>query len=197
PLAALSRDGVEYVEVRCLDLNPYLPVGVEADQIRFLNWYLFWCLTADSPPISDVECERVGFNQRLTVLYGRDPELRLVGADSVCTLRDWGHRIIDQMEALVRAVAPNDQEAVLAAMKRYRGTLDHPERTPSGRLSADMLAQGKGFRELVLELAQAHREVLAERPLSEAKIEQFRAMSEQSWTAQSALEHSSLGTFEA
>lgn len=197
PLAALSRDGVEYVEVRCLDLNPYLPVGIDADQIRFLNWYLFWCLTADSPGISDVECERVGFNQRLTVLYGRDPELRLVGADNVVRLRDWGQRIFDQIEALVKAVGPDDEAEVLAALQRYRQHLEHPEQTPSGRLSADMLQQNKGFREVVVELAQAHRKRLIERPLAESQIQQFQTLVEQSWRDQAALEAQSDGTFEA
>ncbi len=126
PLAALDRDGVEYVEIRCLDLNPYLPLGIDADQIRFLNWFLFWCLTAEASPISDLECERVGFNQRLTVLYGRDPNLKLVTESRVRTLNSWGHEIMDQITTLVEAVDPADKQQVLSALARFREQLDAP-----------------------------------------------------------------------
>ena len=32
PLIALEKRGVEYVEVRCLDLNPFLPLGIDSHQ---------------------------------------------------------------------------------------------------------------------------------------------------------------------
>ena len=52
PLTALRRRGVEYVEVRCLDLNPFLPVGIDAAEMRFLDVFLLYCLLAPSPPDS-------------------------------------------------------------------------------------------------------------------------------------------------
>lgn len=196
PLAALDRDGVEYVEIRCLDLNPYLPLGVDADQIRFLNWFLFWCLTANAHRISDVECERVGFNQRLTVLHGRDPELRLVGADSVRTLNQWGHSVFDEIQALVEAVSPADKAEVLAALDKYRNWLDDPSQTPSGRLYADMERSGQDFRELALALAQSHRQTLAARPLDDSTRARFQSLAETSWADQQAQEEASTGSFD-
>ena len=40
PLSALNERGVEYVEVRCVDLNPFEPLGINAEQIRFMD--TFW-----------------------------------------------------------------------------------------------------------------------------------------------------------
>src|SRR5262249_4070622 len=53
PLTALAASGVEYVEVRCLDLNPFLPVGIGEQEIRFIDAFLLHCLLRDSPAETD------------------------------------------------------------------------------------------------------------------------------------------------
>lgn len=49
PLAALVARGVEYVEVRAFDVNPYPPLGIDAEQERFIDAFLLHCLLSDSP----------------------------------------------------------------------------------------------------------------------------------------------------
>src|SRR3989442_5764159 len=55
PLHALRERGVEYVEVRAMDLDPFSAVGITADTIRFLDVFLLHCLLAGSPPDSRQE----------------------------------------------------------------------------------------------------------------------------------------------
>ena len=50
PLHALRERGVEYVEVRLMDLDPFNPVGINAQTMRFLDMLLLYCLLAESPP---------------------------------------------------------------------------------------------------------------------------------------------------
>lgn len=196
PLAALKRDGVEYVEIRCLDLNPYLPLGIDADQIRFLNWFLFWCLVTEGRRISDVECERVGFNQRLAVLYGRDPELRLVGEDRVQTLRDWGSSVLDEISALVEAAAPEDAAAVQSSLTQYRRWLQQPGLTPSGRMHDELRNRPAEFRDHARTLARQHRSVLTEQAPDPELLQRMQAMSARSLAEQAALEAASEGSFD-
>jgi glutamate--cysteine ligase len=40
PIVALHESGVEYIEVRCMDLNPYLPAGIDADTAHFIEAFL-------------------------------------------------------------------------------------------------------------------------------------------------------------
>lgn len=196
PLAALERRGVEYIEVRCLDLNPFLPLGIDADQIRFLNWFLFWCLTADAPPLGDVECERVDFNQRLAVLYGRDPELRLVDQSTVRQPAEWGDRILDEMTELVEAVGPADKAEVLSAIERYRGWFHHPEQTPSGRLCSALTEGRQEFHGFIRDLAAEHRSSLMATPLSAETFETLNRLAQDSRREQVAMEARSTGSFE-
>ncbi|MFM9879637.1 MAG: glutamate--cysteine ligase, partial [Burkholderiaceae bacterium] len=45
PLHALRERGVEYVEVRLMDLNPFIPIGIDAATLRFLDVFLLHCLS--------------------------------------------------------------------------------------------------------------------------------------------------------
>jgi glutamate--cysteine ligase len=195
PIAALHRAGVEYVEIRCLDLNPYLPLGMDADQLRFMSWFLLWCLLSDSPAISDVECERLSFNQRLTVLHGRDPALKLVTDDQSITLRDWGSQILDEILALVAAIEPADAPLVRKAIDRYRGWLEDPSLTPSGQMCQQMQANQVEFRDLVQALAVRHRQQLQAQPLAAEVQARLAQAAAESRHRQAELEAQSNGSF--
>ncbi|MCI4192822.1 glutamate--cysteine ligase, partial [Dickeya dianthicola] len=73
PSDALLRGGIEYIEVRSLDINPFSAIGVSAEQARFLDLFLIWCALADAPEMSEAEllCTRKNWNQ--VILEGRKP----------------------------------------------------------------------------------------------------------------------------
>ena len=54
PTKALRRAGVEYVEVRALDVSAFDPVGVNQNKMRFLEAFLAFCILKDSA--SDRAC---------------------------------------------------------------------------------------------------------------------------------------------
>src|ERR1700712_1191776 len=77
PLHALRERGVEYVEVRLLDLNPFVPIGIGADTARLLDVFLLHCLLSDSPPDTPEEIRALGRNQQCAAGRGREPALLL------------------------------------------------------------------------------------------------------------------------
>jgi glutamate--cysteine ligase len=77
PLRALGLRGVEYVEVRLVDIDPFEPAGIGLSQMRLLDIFLLHCLLSDSPPDSPQEIAAMARNQRRIAERGRDPALRL------------------------------------------------------------------------------------------------------------------------
>ena len=77
PLGALCRDGIEYIEVRCIDVSPFAAVGLDAQQIRFMDTFLLFCLLQDSPPCTSQEQEVMDYNLETIVNRGREPGLLL------------------------------------------------------------------------------------------------------------------------
>src|SRR5690606_5084548 len=67
-LQALRLRGVEYVEVRCIDLNPYEPLGITAEQMRLMDAFLLFCLLHDSP-YTGAEEYREGQENQKRVVY--------------------------------------------------------------------------------------------------------------------------------
>ena len=52
PTVALQRRGVRYVEIRALDVDPFSPIGIEEDTMRFMEAFLIHCALDSSPPVS-------------------------------------------------------------------------------------------------------------------------------------------------
>ena len=77
PLHALRERGVEYVEVRLMDLNPFIDQGIDEATIRFLDVFLLHALLMPSPPDTPEEIAALGRNQRLVASRGREPGLKL------------------------------------------------------------------------------------------------------------------------
>src|SRR5207249_7616955 len=50
PLHALRERGVDCVEVRLMDLDPFEPVGINTQTMRFLDLFLLHCVLCDSAP---------------------------------------------------------------------------------------------------------------------------------------------------
>ena len=62
PLKALDEKGIEYLELRCLDVNPFLPLGIDKTQIQFLDNFILFCLFNDSPETCPKEAKRNRYN---------------------------------------------------------------------------------------------------------------------------------------
>ncbi|MEW6690416.1 MAG: glutamate--cysteine ligase, partial [Pseudomonadota bacterium] len=90
PLHALRERGVEYVEVRLMDLDPFEPVGIHARTMHFLDVFLLHCLATDSPADTPGELGAIARNQEKVASRGREPNLRLERGSQTVALAEWG-----------------------------------------------------------------------------------------------------------
>ena len=137
PLHALRERGVEYIEVRLMDLDPFVPVGIAAPTMHFLDVFLLHCLLSDSPPDSPEEIAALARNQHRTAAYGREPGLKLERGSSEVSLTEWGADILAQCAPIAArldgAEATTRYSEALAAA--YAALLD-PDSLPSARVLA-------------------------------------------------------------
>src|SRR5947209_14629576 len=89
PTKALQRAGVEYVEVRALDVSAFDPVGVNQNKLRFLEAFLALCLLKDSPPIADSEQAALDQNHVTVARRGREPGLTLAREGREVSMLGW------------------------------------------------------------------------------------------------------------
>ncbi|MGL5048313.1 MAG: glutamate--cysteine ligase, partial [Shewanella sp.] len=131
PSEALARGGVEYIEVRALDVNPFSPIGIEATQVRFLDLFLLYCLLTPSPKSDVSEETRLSSNLNAVVLEGRKPGLELFTADGPCLLKSWLEELFDGLQPLAILL---DGEATdyQVALAHWRKAVEDPNLTLSG-----------------------------------------------------------------
>ena len=166
PLHALRERGVEYVEVRCMDLDPFEPAGISAQTMRFLDVFLLHCLLSDSPPDSPEETAALARNQHRVASQGRQQGLALeVGSDRVA-VEDWGARVLEGCLALADALDARvgGHGRYLQAVEAARQQWQQPDSLPSARLLDAMASDfGGSLHALVLALSnQSHAGWLAQ-----------------------------------
>ncbi len=158
PTLALRRAGVEYVEIRALDLNPFEPTGIGERHLVFLEGFLLFCLLQDSPVISPKEQAGINANQGLVARHGRDPELRLHRGDGErVPLRTWASELFDTLQGpmeLLDQLRPG--QPYRQALAYYRRSVDDAEQTPSARVLREMRERGEHFIEFALRVSRQH-----------------------------------------
>jgi len=190
PLHALGERGIEYVEVRCLDIDPFMPLGIDADAVRLLDVFLLHCLLSDSARDSPGEIRAAARNQRLVAEAGRDPGTRLDRAGDSVAPAEWGCALLLQYGpiagALDRAFGGADYARVL---RTADAALRNPDTLPSARvLRAVERDHGRSFPDFVLAQSRRHRDALSDPPLASASRQRFDALAAESLAEQRRME---------
>jgi len=186
---ALAVRGVEYIEVRCIDLNPFQPVGIDARQMQFLDIFLLYCLLADSPESDTHEYHNILENQTDIVYRGRDPQLQLRGRQGAATVATWGKSLFADMQPVAELLdRANGNQVYGQTLKQLQPLLQHPERTPSARILAEMAENNLSYFQLALNHAREHRDYFLGSPLNPEVEARFREMARTSLVVQQALE---------
>jgi glutamate--cysteine ligase len=194
PVHALKEGGVEYVEVRNIDLNPFLPLGIDAQQSQFINAFLSWCLFAHSPIISDQECEFIGANQAVVVRQGRKPGLMLETNSGAKGLQSLGLDIVANLR-LVADVMP-DKGDVLAAIDAMEARLNDASLTPSAQVLAAMEQGNLSHQELSFELAKTHQDYHLKQSLCLQRRQELSEQVSESISNQERIEAEQTQTFD-
>jgi glutamate--cysteine ligase len=189
PLRALLQRGVEYVEVRCIDLNPYLPVGIDTDQMYFTEVFLLHCLLSDSPLTDEKEHRQSIENQRRIVTQGRDPALKLVHDNKEILLRDWAQDLYKELEDVAALIDLHHPIAVHGpALNLFKSRVDNPDETPAALLLSEMKNSGKTYFQTALQHARGHRDHFLKTPLDKELTRHFEDLARDSLAKQSAIE---------
>ncbi|MBK7005172.1 MAG: glutamate--cysteine ligase [Burkholderiales bacterium] len=190
PLHALRARGVEYVEVRLMDLDPFEVVGISAQTMRFLDVFLLHCLLDDSPPDTPQEIAALGDNQQRVAERGREPGLLLQRGAVQVSLTDWGGEILSALRPVaLRLDAVHQCADYSAALDAAVHALRHPGTLPSARVLAAVQTTFNGsFVGFVRSQSAQIKQAMLAAPLTPAVQAHFEQLALQSWDAQRQIE---------
>jgi glutamate--cysteine ligase len=197
PIASLKAQGVEYIEVRGVDINPFLPMGISKEQALFIDIFLLSCLLKDSIEMSNDEYDRIANNHRLIVLQGRCPALTLNDGRSERSIRDWGVELLDDLLPVAALLdKAHSSTRYNDVIESQREKLSHPDATPSAQVLAHLREQGLSFTQMALQESERTAALLKQHDLSPALKAEFENLARTSLAEQTAIEQSDTIDFE-
>jgi glutamate--cysteine ligase len=191
PLNALERAGIEYIEVRCVDVSPFSPVGLDAQQIRFLDTFLLYCLLSESPACDEQEQHEQAANLEAVVNRGREPGLLLDNNGEQCSLTTWAESLLEDMGEIAKLLdEAHGGNQYAAALNDQRAKVSDAELTPSARILREMREQDLPFFRIAMNYSTQWAEYFRQQPLSDEVAASFEQETARSIDAQKEIEAS-------
>jgi len=107
-LDLLSKNGVNHIEIRTIDLNPFEKLGISKNQLYFTHIMILYCLFEDSQSISEIERLNIKINHEKVGLFGRRRIMKLRKAnDETLSIKKWGKEILAKMQTIAKLVDKN------------------------------------------------------------------------------------------
>lgn len=173
PALALAKYGVEYVEMRLFDLNPFVDIGIVPEQSTFADILLLMCLFRQSPPITAREQGENDENKARIVNYGRQPDLNLLVHNREQPFRPIAHALFDDMQPFAQMLdAAYGGTNYVATLASLRTRIDHPETTPSAQVLA-AAREHKSYFKFAMAQSRKHHQSLLAQPLNAATLARF------------------------
>ncbi len=198
PTKALQRAGVEYVEVRALDVSAFDPVGVNQNKLRFLEAFMALCLLKESAPIGASEQAALDQNHVTVARRGREPGLTLWRDGREVSMRDWARELLDSLGGICEILDRGDaSRPYTQALATQAAKIEDVSLTPAARLMTELTSSGESFFDLALRMSVTHKEYFLDLYApNAARLGEFAAEAEESLAKQRSIEARDTGTFE-
>ena len=197
PINALRRGGVEYIEVRCMDINPFTPLGIDASTMRFLDLFLLFCLIEDSPDLSDEESIRSVKNLKTVVSQGRSPDCTIDINGQPMPFNAWARSLMERLLPLAELLdSLHCSQPFLSTWKLQSSKVDDVSLTPSAQILASMKDQQITFVEFSRRQSKHWYQYFLKRPLETNKQTLFAELAADSIVQQQAIEAADIINFD-
>jgi glutamate--cysteine ligase len=193
---ALRRGGVEYVEVRVLDLDMLAPDSVTAEQLDFMEALLILLLCKDSALLGNDEQEALDANQLQVSRAGRTAGLLLQRNGRAVPLYDWAAGLFEDMTGICeRLDAGGATRRYSRALQAQRDKLAQPQLLPAAQLQRQLQDHEEEFADQALRLSRQHRQALLATPLEPALQAQMTEQAHDSLETQRRMDRAVSGDF--
>lgn len=197
PSAALADRGVRYVELRSLDVNAYDPMGINDEQLRFVESFMLFCMLCESPPLTELEHKQIKSNLIAVAHRGRDPDLKLHRCGEEITLRKWGGEILEVVGEMCDLLDEEGKPKLYCnSLSQQLAKIYEPAKTPSGILLQELKDNDEDFSTFGMRKSIEHRDWHQSRPSPAGLRTKFEKTVEESLLKQREIENSDTQSFE-
>jgi len=173
-LHALATKGVQYVEVRCLDIDPFLPLGLDQNTANFIEVFLTFCLLEQCKSLTIDECKASFANFEQTAINGRDPNLKLNYLGKSIAVKDFAYELLTKLNPIAQMLdEANNCNNFSMALNAQQAKLADVNLLPSSKVLAQISAQKISFKQFGLNLSKQHQQMFNNHPINEQLKDKF------------------------
>ena len=188
PSNALMSRGIEYIEVRAVDINSFSPIGIELQQILFLDVFLLYCLFAKDERAGKKWARQYRDNQEFVARHGRAEGAMLWRSGKRVKLQDWARELFGGL--LEIAAVLDGKYSYTQAVQGFQDAISDPRLLYSARLEQEMRESKESFFHYMLKKSLEISGSLQSLALDRQQEQHFIQVSEQSARDQSAIKQS-------
>lgn len=140
-LESLLHKGIDYLEVRLLDLDPLSIQGVSKETLYLVHLFMIYTLLKENKEITYKDQEEFFKNHDMVALKGRNEEAVIYENGVPVLLKDKGREILSEMDEIVEILFSNNEE-FKNVIKRALEKINNPHDTISEKLIKDIKEEG-------------------------------------------------------
>ena len=122
-LETLVSKGIDHIELRCVDLNPFAGGLVDARDVTFIKLFFLWCAARPAARLTERDQVQAVRNFKNAARYDIDATRILLPNGTSASVRETGLRLLASMEGFF-AGFPSEVTGILTF---ERDKLEHPE----------------------------------------------------------------------
>ena len=196
PSAALQKRGVEYIEVRIMDLDPSSPIGMQSETLYFLDTFLMCCMLHGDERMEVEECQRLRKTQQEIATHGRDLDAHFDFGFGPETLREKSANLLSQMQEIAQFLSERTGNAAYVdSLAMQQQKLQKPETLPAAKLLEQCQAAGS-YQAAMLEEAKRQQDMWLMQPLAPEIQQSFIRKASESISQQADIEASESLSFD-
>lgn len=189
PIHALRDRGIEYVELRSIDVNAFDPLGMNAQQLYFLEVFILFCLLQDSPQLNESEVGGIDINLIQVAHNGRQPDMMLTRGNEQLGLQEWARSLFGAMQPVAALLdMANSSQAYANSVAAQLESVNDFSTTPSAMVLHAMREREEEYIHFAKRMAFEHQDYFAQREITKERIEFFRQAAADSLHAQKQIE---------
>ncbi|EOU1595095.1 bifunctional glutamate--cysteine ligase GshA/glutathione synthetase GshB [Clostridium perfringens] len=152
-LESLLNKGIDYLEVRLLDLDPLSIQGVSKETLYLVHLFMIYTLLKENKEITYKDQEEFFKNHDMVALKGRNEEAVIHENGVPVLLKDKGREILSEMDEIVEILFSNNEE-FKNVIKRALEKINNPHDIISEKLIKDI--KEKGYINFHMRLAKEY-----------------------------------------
>lgn len=166
PLQALRSRGIQYIEIRSLDVDMFEPAGISLETAQFLEAFSLLCLFQENRGHDLKQHAEINSNALSVANKGRDPALKLFNNEQEISLQQWALMLCEEMQEICEVLDNGNQEKpYTAALRKQIDVIHHPELTSSAKVLSAMRNQKLSITDLILQKSREYTHHFQKVPL--------------------------------